>query len=400
MTQTRDPQKQNNPQSGTDYNAVSNPYDTSYIKQTFWDKVANAFGARSSYDIAESERLQNQALWNSQMSETKRQELYNSAAEVRAREEAAGLNPALSGQTIGGGSSDNMSNAPMNVISPQAQPLLKGMQDLGTTATQVVQLGLGLATGMAQLEGINLSNASQEITNLFSLFGLAENEIKAYSTTVPFGKSFEDMKPVDYQDNLMRSIEAAYIGPKRYKHKYGNIVGSLINSDYGKGLIASIINKSTPEVVNASGNQRILGNFNRQNIGNEFKPITDFTTSISKVQSDLFQKIYSDYAELKYNHETHQFEYEISSYDYMKANREMNDKIMNTMRNLVSSLSEQAQHGKGPEKFFSNGLLMAMSVLMQNMLPNISIGSSNGSSWREGNFSGSQNSSKSFGLTW
>lgn len=395
MAQTRDPQKQNNPQSGTDYNAVSNPWDTSYIKQTFWDKIANAFGARSSYDIAESERLQNQALWNSNASERKRQELYNSAAEVKAREEAAGLNPALSGQTIGGGSSDALQSAPMQAIKPQDSPALQAVEKLGNAATQAVQIGLSLATGIGQIKGINLSNDMQEFDILKSMFGLSTDYIEKFAST----SKTDDLSSIeDGITQLQNSIVSAsqdYV-PKRYRSKFSSMVGTMLNSNYGKGLVSSIINKSTPEVVKASGNQKILSNFSLLNGNTALKPLDVFSKQITNAQIDLYREMYRDLPKLQYNSEKGQLEYNISAFQFEKKMKVMNEKTFSVMQNLVDKMEELTRTGNGFQKILSNSLLLGLSTVMMGLLPNVNV--SSGNSWREGNFSGSKN--HSFGITW
>lgn len=395
MTQSRDPQKQNNPQSGTDYNAVSNPWDTSYIKQTFWDKVANAFGARSSYDIAEQERLQNQALWNSNAAERKRQELYDSATEVKAREEAAGLNPALSGQTIGGGSSDALQSAPMLAIKPQEQPALQAVEKLGTAATQAVQVGLSLATGIGQIKGINLSNDMQEFDILKSMFGLSSDYIEKFATTYKTDNltSLED--GITQLQNSIVSASQNYI-PKRYRTKFSSMVGSMLNSNYGKGLVSSIINKSTPEVVKASGNQKILSNFSLLNGNTALKPLDIFSKQITNAQIDLYREMYKDLPKLQYNSEKGQLEYNISAFNFEKKMKVMNEKTFSVMQNLVDKMEELTRTGNGFQKILSNSLLLGLSTVMMGLLPNVNV--SSGNSWRNGNISGSKN--HSFGITW
>lgn len=395
MIQSRDPQKQNNPQSGTDYNAVSNPYDTSYIKQTFWDKVANAFGARSSYDIAEQERLQNQALWNTQMAETKREELYNSAAEVKAREEAAGLNPALSGQTIGGGSSDALQSAPMQSIKPQEQPALQAVEKLGTAATQAVQIGLSLATGIGQIKGINLSNDMQEFDILKSMFGLSSDYIEKFTSTAQTDRLTSIEDGITQLQNSIVSASQDYV-PKRYRTKFSSMVGTMLNSNYGKGLVSSIINKSTPEVVKASGNQNILSNFSLLNGNTALKPLDIFSKQITNAQIDLYREMYKDLPKLQYNSEKGQLEYNISAFNFEKKMKVMNEKTFSVMQNLVSKMEELTLTGNGFQKILSNSLLLGLSTVMMGLLPNVNV--SSGNSWREGQSSRSNN--HSFGITW
>lgn len=395
MIQSRDPQKQNNPQSGTDYNAVSNPYDTSYIKQTFWDKVANAFGARSSYDIAEQERLQNQALWNTQMAETKREELYNSAAEVKAREEAAGLNPALSGQTIGGGSSDALQSAPMEAINPQEQPALQAVEKLGTAATQAVQIGLSLATGIGQIKGINLSNDMQEFDILKSMFGLSSDYIEKFASTTKTDDLTSIEDGITQLQNSIVSASQDYV-PKRYRSKFSSMVGTMLNSNYGKGLVSSIINKSTPEVVKASGNQSILSNFSLLNGNTALKPLDVFSKQITNAQIDLYRDMYRDLPKLEYNSYKGQLEYNISAFEFEKKMKIMNEKTFSVMQNLVNQMEEMTRTGNGFQKILSNSLLLGLSTVMMGLLPNVNV--SSGNSWREGQSSRSNN--HSFGITW
>ena len=171
-------QESKTPQNGKDYNAVLNPYNTRTYEETGWDKFVSSLGFRSAYDRAEAERLANYNLWESQHAEQQRQEMYNSAHEVKQREEEAGLNPALSGQTIGGGSSDALSSAPNVATSPDAtdvNAVASTITSLANGAAGAVQTALNFVSSFQQIRGIKLDNDNKDAQLVQTLFDLSNS---------------------------------------------------------------------------------------------------------------------------------------------------------------------------------------------------------------------------------
>ncbi len=363
------------PSSGTDYAAVQNPYNERTYKETGWDRFVSSLGFRSAYDVAEAERLANYNLWESQHAEQQRQEMYNSAQEVKQREEDAGLNPALSGNTIANaGASDALSNAPNAPVRPEPTPVMETFAKVAEFAQGTVGLGLQLAEGIAHVRGLSLENSSKDISNLKGIFSLGEEEVKKLLSTFPTS----DKEVGNDFDTLVNSVVTASSDriPKRYRRQYKNYVGMLLNSNYGKGMRASVINESAGAVAEASGNQEVLSNFKFDNSDGSLAPLSKFTRSIAELQSDIAKDVFGKFAKLKFDRDTHQYQYEMTSFQFQLAQKEMMDKIMATMRNLVDSLSEGTKSKNFIEKSVSTGLLGAASYMMMGLFPDIKISDS------------------------
>ncbi len=277
-------QESKTPQSGTDYSSVINPYNQRTYNETPWDRFVSSLGFRSSYDKAEAERLANYNLWESQHSEQQRQELYNSASEVKQREEEAGLNPALSGQTIGGGSSDALNNAPNIPTSIEtngneavnfAQHCLLG-----------IQTGIQFATGLASLTGIKIGNNISSIQQALNEIGLGEDYITKFAQTLPDDADISS----DDTTKLFHSFIAASADflPKKMQSKFRQHVGMMWNSDYGKYLRAKVKSNAADSVVEASAKQRVLTGFDTSQDTDLFIPFSDVAKDLSDVQYSLY----------------------------------------------------------------------------------------------------------------
>lgn len=77
----------------------NNPYapDKFTRQQTLWDRLANSFGMRSSYDAAQDEWAKAASEYDAQIAQLKGEDEYNSEAAKAERMRAAGLNPDLQG---------------------------------------------------------------------------------------------------------------------------------------------------------------------------------------------------------------------------------------------------------------------------------------------------------------
>lgn len=77
----------------------NNPYapDKFTRQQTVWDRLANSFGMRSSYDAAQDEWAKAASEYDAQIAQLKGEDEYNSEAAKAERMRAAGLNPDLQG---------------------------------------------------------------------------------------------------------------------------------------------------------------------------------------------------------------------------------------------------------------------------------------------------------------
>lgn len=272
------------PQSGTDYNSVENPYNRRTYEETPWDSFVHMLGFRSSYDKSEAERLSNYNLWESTHSEQQRQEMYNSAEEVKAREEAAGLNPALSGQTIGGGSSDALNNAPNNPTSVDTNG--KEAINFAQHCLLGLQTGVQFATGLASLTGIKIGNDISSIQKALEELGLGEAYITKFAKTLPDDADVQS----DETTKLFHSFISASADflPKHMQSKFRQHVGMMWNSDYGKYLRAKVKSQAADSVVEASAKQRVLTGFDTSQDTDLFIPFSEVAKDLSDTQYALY----------------------------------------------------------------------------------------------------------------
>ncbi len=386
-------QESKTPQNGKDYNAVLNPYNTRTYEETGWDKFVSSLGFRSAYDKAEAERLANYNLWESQHAEQQRQELYNSAQEVKQREEDAGLNPALSGQTIGGGSSDALSSAPHVPTSPDAtdvNAVASTVTSLANGAAGAVQTALNFVSSFQQIRGIKLDNDNKDAQLVQSLFELSNTILDNTNST---------------EENIDRNGEVTYpqiykfasrIFSGRQKKRFEEIFKKTARGNKNRKRVADQINTTAPAVLSAVGNQQFLNGTQLDLNSSSFRPLREFTIDITDTLFNLSKKTYENIPKLQYETDTSRLEYENSQYDAAKQHQNIDKDVFSAMDKLTSKLEYYSTHGTELEKVISLGLLFGMSLQMSQMLPQINV--SSGNSWREGKFGGSSN--RSFGINW
>lgn len=383
------------PQSGTDYNSVQNPYNKRTYEETPWDSFVHMLGFRSAYDKAEAERIANYNLWESHHSEQQRQEMYNSAEEVKAREESAGLNPALSGNTIGGGSSDALSSAPATAVAPEADNVVGTIANIGQLAYNAIYSGLNLAMGIAQVKGVKISNDNNLIQQYIDILSAGAHTVQKTHRSV---SDFESYPSSIELDASIKTALQEFL-PKRLAKKVQLSRGLLQNSDYGKGFIAGIQNSSAGEIASAFGSQKLVSGTKHNRTLGTLEPVTDFVSKVADIQINYAEKIYTEMANLKYNRDKSQFEYEISSYDFMKAQKELMDDMFSVTREMIGSMRSRAEGKDGFLKWLNQGMLVGLSTLMSGVLPSISVGSSGSESWKSGNNGGSTSFGKNFGIS-
>lgn len=274
------------PSSGTDYTSVQNPYANRTYSETAWDRFVSLLGFRSSYDKAEAERLAKSNLWESQHSEQQRQEMYDSASEVKAREELAGLNTALSGQTLGGGSSDAMNNAPNTPTSIETNG--QEAVNFAQHCLLGIQTGVQFATGLASLTGIKIGNEISSIQKALQEIGLGEEYITKFSKTLP------DDADITADDENTKKLFHSFVSaasdflPKNMQNKFRQHVGMMWDSDYGKYLRARIKSQAADSVVEASGKQKVLTGFDSSQDTGLFIPFSEVAKDLSDVQYALY----------------------------------------------------------------------------------------------------------------
>lgn len=363
-------QESKTPQNGKDYNAVLNPYNTRTYEETGWDQFVSSLGFRSAYDRAEAERLANYNLWESQHAEQQRQEMYNSAQEVKQREEEAGLNPALSGQTIGGGSSDALSFAPNVATSPEATDInsvTSTITSLANGAAGAVQTALNFVSSYQQIRGIKLDNDNKDAQLVESLVDLSNSILDNMQTTE---ENIDGIGEVSYPE-IYKFASRIFSG--RQKKRFEDIFKHTARGNKNRKRVADQINSTAPAVLSAVGNQQFLNGTQLDLNSSSFRPLREFTIDITDTLFELSKKTYEDIPKLQYESDKSRLEYEKSQYDAGKQHQNIDKSVFSAMENLTSKLEYYSTHGTELEKVVSLGLLFGMSLQMSNMLPHVSL---------------------------
>lgn len=169
----------------------SNPYRNPTTKQTFWDEVANWLGFRSSYDIAEAQRMQASNEYLAQIAQLKSEDEYNSEAAKAARMRAAGQNPDLLG-------TEGASEA-AEFAQEQTSPDLSALDQTGKAVqfvgalTQVISTGVNMTTGIASALGLFEELKSKSYSNADKLIDLAEKFVGSFAPNPSAGQSPEQL---------------------------------------------------------------------------------------------------------------------------------------------------------------------------------------------------------------
>lgn len=142
------------------WNAIYDAYDPSSISDTFWDNVANFFGARSS---ADKQRL---SLENRRKEELAnlvgvgREQRYNSESESASRMRAAGQNPDLLGIDSAADATESTELDPVDFSG------LSSGKDVLESASNAFSTALSLFSGVQSLKLTGLDIASKQISQL------------------------------------------------------------------------------------------------------------------------------------------------------------------------------------------------------------------------------------------
>lgn len=364
-------QESKTPQNGTDYSSVVNPYNIRTYNETGWDKFVSSLGFRSAYDKAEAERLANYNLWESQHAEQQRQEMYNSASEVKAREESAGLNPALSGQTIGGGSSDALASAPAVAVSPDATDInsvTSTITSLANGAAGAVQTALNFVSSFQQIRGIKLDNDNKDAQLVNSLIDLSNSILDNMSKTE---QNIDGPGEVTYPE-LFKF--ASRVLPGRQRKRFEEIFKKTAYGNKNRKRVADQINSTAPAVLSAVGNQEYLNGTQLDLNSSSFRPLREFTIDITETLFDISKKTYKNIPQLQYESDKSRLEFEKSQFEAGRQHKNIDYDVFSAMDKLTSKLEYYSNHGSELEKAISLGLLFGMSLKMADMLPHVRIG--------------------------
>ena len=175
----------------------NNPYRQPTTQQTIWDNIANDFGFRSSYDIAEAQRLQAFNEYNAQIAQLKTEDEYNSEQAKAARMRAAGQNPDLLG-------TERASEA-AEFAQEQTSPDLSALDQSGKAVqfvgalTQVISTGVNMTTGVANALGLFEELKGKSYSNADKLIDLAEKFVGSFAPNPSAGQSEESLSEYMYK---------------------------------------------------------------------------------------------------------------------------------------------------------------------------------------------------------
>lgn len=390
-TNTKPGTSRTDPQSGTDYTSVSNPYANPYVHQTWWDKFVNSLGFRSSYDEAEALRQQNYAIWESQQQELIRQEQYNSSVEQVERQREAGLNSDLNGNVDSGSSAEPMSAN----YADMAPAFAKGREDFGkfmNGISQAMQLGLSLATGIPDIKGKLISNSLSELGFLDKLPGISETiyDLAISSGIDPEGFNFSGNIPGSPDSPYALLSSSIYEAiPKKYRKTFSDYLALYASSAKGVARKAQLkadesegvtrAYDSLPEYVTKKANKELLD------------PTSEIVSMLADVQlktlnaearlqQQLYETMKSDKFEkysAQYNADKESFNAQLQqalAAQYQAGNSKI---IFGALNEIFLKLKEQVDKG-GIQGFLSSGVLSALGAVISGMVPSVSFSRSEG----------------------
>ncbi len=388
-TNTKPGTSRTDPQSGTDYTSVSNPYANPYVNQTWWDKFVNSLGFRSSYDEAEALRKQNYDIWESQQQEQIRQEQYNSPEEQVERQRDAGLNPDLNGNVDSGTSAEPMSAN----YADMAPAFAKGREDFGkfmNGISQAMQLGLSLASVIPDIKGKMISNTLSELGFLDKMPGIAQT---LFDLGVSSGIDFEGF---DFSGKIPGSPDSPYsllsssiyeAIPKKYRKTFSDYLALYATSSKGVARKASLkadesegvsrAYDSLPEYVTKKANKELL-----DPTCEIVSLLADVQLKTLKSEARLQQELYNTMKSDNFKKYSAQYEAEKESFNaqlqqalaaqYQAGNSKI---IFGALNEIFLKLKEQTDKG-GIKGFLSSGVLSALGAVVSGMVPSVSFSGS------------------------
>lgn len=379
------------PQGGTDYISVSNPYQNPYVHQTWWDKFVNSLGFRSSYDEAEALRQQNYAIWESQQQELIRQEQYNSPEEQVERQREAGLNPDLNGNVDSGSSAEPMSAN----YADMAPAFAKGREDFGkfmNGISQAMQLGLSLATSIPDINGKLISNSLSELGFLEKMPGIADTifDLGISSGIDPEGFDFSGKIPGSPDSPYSLLTQSIYDSiPKKYRKTFSDYLALYATSSKGVSRKAKLkadesegvtrAYDSLPEYVTKKANRELL-----DPTSEVVSLLADVQLKTLNAEARLQQQLYETMKSDKFEKYSAQYKADKESFNaqlqqalaaqYQAGNSKI---IFGALNEIFLKLKEQVDKG-GIKGFLSSGVLSALGAVISGMVPSVSFSRSEG----------------------
>lgn len=174
------------PESGKDFASLqaNNPYRNYKYTQSSFDKIGNWLNSRVFHDNFIKTREQSvaddmankAAVYDAQIGEVQREEMYNSATEQAERMRAAGINPDLQSSGISGGEATPFDNQAVSGMPELEQE--SDLQRAGNFISSVLSIASGASSLVAS--GINTANAiSQYKSSKLSLFSQTHDVAKS-----------------------------------------------------------------------------------------------------------------------------------------------------------------------------------------------------------------------------
>lgn len=375
------------PQSGTDYNAVSNPYTKQYIRNTWWDKLIHGLGFNSAYDKAEAARKQNEAEWNSAQQEQIRAELYNSSPEVVQRENEAGLNPNLSGSAVGGGSSD------MNVPDFQQSPALAEYnsqnEKISNGLMSVIETGFSIATGMINAQGVMASTAGKKIANTGAQIQNYLTAIGAADKTHELFKGWNN----SFDPSVASHLPFYNAMPAGYRDIFADAYNFIDKSHRGKARAAQQISGATKSMIESASLTPIYRGLDTDK-DDLFKPVSNTVKILTDAQLKIQKMYWNEIGKARAKADLEEAGAREAGAESLKLSKESQKIMFEAFNKVCEKLKQEMEHGNFFTKSLSMGLLTAAAAYSSNLLPSIAIG--NSSSYNERTGVSSQQSSFSF----
>ncbi len=178
-----------------------NYQSTNYVEDTFWDKIANFFGAKTGRE-KETERLkaEEDAFFNTLMN-ADYEEKYNSAASQAERQRDAGINPNLSDSPIAPGESSQIDDSTLGGVAGEGQ-----MQNIASATgpmdavQQLLNIGVGVASFAAGGVDIAQRLTTMDLQELQTIFEITSKGLSTGATIPGLGQYLgtEDVGNVAY----------------------------------------------------------------------------------------------------------------------------------------------------------------------------------------------------------
>lgn len=375
------------PQSGTDYNAVQNPYSSQYIRKTWWDKLIHGLGFNSAYDKAEAARKQNEAEWNSAQQEQIRSEKYNSAPEVVQRENDAGLNPNLSGSALGGGSSD------MNVPDFQQSPALAEYnsqnEKISNGLISVIETGFSIATGMINAQGVMASTAGKKIANTGAQIQNYLTAIGAADKTHELFKGWNN----NFDPSVASHLPFYNAMPADYRDIFADAYSFIDKSHRGKARTAQQISGATRSMLESASLTPIYRglDYDKDDL---FKPVSNTVRILTDAQLDIQKMYWNEIGKATAKADLEEAGAREAGAQLLTLSKKSQMIMFEAFNKVCEALQKEMENGNFFTKSLSMGLLTAAAAYSSNLLPSISIG--NSSTFNERTGVSKQNSSFSF----